>query len=250
MTIYTPITPTYLYIKQHSVTSLKYFGKTTKDPYLYNGSGKHWARHIKKHGKEHVVTLWVSELFHDTSIVDKALQLSKEHNIVESKEWANLEPENGLNGCVPGRKHTYEAKAKMSKPKSDETKAKMSVTHTGKKLSSETRIKIGIASTGRTHSIEAKSKMSKNTKGKTHSDETKSKISIGNTGKTVSVEAKAKMSITRKGKTHSNDHRLKIAISNTGKKQLIVVCPYCGKSGGTNSMTRYHFVNCKSLTIS
>ena len=83
MTIYTPITPTYLYIKQHSVTGLKYFGKTTKDPYTYNGSGKHWSRHIKKHGKEHILTLWVSELFQDTSIVDQALQLSEENNVVE-----------------------------------------------------------------------------------------------------------------------------------------------------------------------
>ena len=32
--------PTYLYIKQHSVTKLKYFGKTTKkDPVKYLGSG-------------------------------------------------------------------------------------------------------------------------------------------------------------------------------------------------------------------
>jgi hypothetical protein len=250
MTIYTPITPTYLYIKQHSVTGLKYFGKTTKDPYTYNGSGKHWARHIKKHGKKHIVTLWVSDLFHDTSIVDYALQFSKEKNIVESKEWANMEPENGLNGCVPGRKHTDEVKAKMSKPLSAEHKANISIFRTGKKLSSETRIKIGIASTGRTHSIEAKAKMSIVKKGKILSDETKTKISIGNKGKTVSDEAKAKMSITRKGKPKSDEHILKIAISNTGKKQLIVVCPYCGKSGGTNSMTRYHFDNCKSITLS
>jgi len=33
--------PTYLYIKEHSKTGLKYFGKTTKsDPTVYDGSGK------------------------------------------------------------------------------------------------------------------------------------------------------------------------------------------------------------------
>ena len=57
--------PTYLYIKQHSITGLKYFGKTTVDPYKYKGSGMHWLRHINKHGREHVETLWVSELFTD-----------------------------------------------------------------------------------------------------------------------------------------------------------------------------------------
>ena len=63
-TIYQPIKPTYLYIKQHSITKKKYFGKTvSKDPYKYTGSGKVWNRHIKKHGKEHIDTLWVSELY-------------------------------------------------------------------------------------------------------------------------------------------------------------------------------------------
>jgi hypothetical protein len=97
-TIYQEIIPTYLYIKQHSITGLKYFGKTTNDPYTYNGSGVYWNDHIKKHGKEHIVTLWVSNLFHDKSIVDYALHFSEENNIVESKEWANQKPENGLDG--------------------------------------------------------------------------------------------------------------------------------------------------------
>lgn len=33
--------PTYLYVKQHTITGLKYFGKTIKDPYVYPGSGTH-----------------------------------------------------------------------------------------------------------------------------------------------------------------------------------------------------------------
>jgi hypothetical protein len=212
MTIYTSITPTYLYIKQHSVTGLKYFGKTTKDPYTYNGSGKHWSRHIKKHGKEHIVTLWVSELFHDTSIVDQALQLSEENNVVESKDWANMEPENGLNGWVPGRKHTDEALVKMrGRTHTDEAKAKISIANTGKKLSSETRIKIGIASTGRTHSIEAKAKMSKNTKGKTFSEETRTKLKASRKGRITSDETRAKMSASKKGKPKSDEHKAKLS---------------------------------------
>ena len=50
----------YLYVKQHSITGLKYFGKTTKiDPFLYKGSGKYWQRHIKKYGKNFIETLEV-----------------------------------------------------------------------------------------------------------------------------------------------------------------------------------------------
>lgn len=131
--IYQPITPTYLYIKQHSVTKKKYFGKTvSKDPYKYNGSGVYWNNHINKHGKEHIETLWVSDLYYDASIVEVALQFSFDNNIVESTEWANMEPENGLNGGVPGKKRSEESKAKQSAStkgvtKSEETKRKMRV---------------------------------------------------------------------------------------------------------------------------
>jgi hypothetical protein len=117
MNIYTPIAPTYLYIKQHSVTKLKYFGKTTSaDPYKYNGSGIKWKNHIKKHGKEFVETIWVSDLYTDTSIVEIALHFSKENNIVESEQWANLIPENGMDGapCNSGKTLSLEHRKKIS----------------------------------------------------------------------------------------------------------------------------------------
>ncbi len=90
---------TYLYIKQHSITGLKYFGKTTKDdPTKYLGSGIHWKRHIKKHGIEHVKTLWYQSFDNEESLVEYATKFSQQNNIVESKEWANLKGENGLDG--------------------------------------------------------------------------------------------------------------------------------------------------------
>jgi hypothetical protein len=207
-TIYTPITPTYLYIKQHSITKKKYYGKTTNlDPYKYNGSGKHWGDHIKVHGKEHIVTLWVSELYYDTSIVEVALKFSADNDIVNSKEWANMKPENGLDGATPGVKHT------------EETKAKQSAAMTGKKHTTEQNV--------------AKSARQKDKKGKPHSEETKAKMKgrpSPNKDKKFSVETKAKMSASSKGKP---------------KKQ--VTCPNCGKTGGSNTMYRWHFDNCKVL---
>jgi hypothetical protein len=112
--IYKSITPTYLYIKQHSITGLKYFGKTTcSDPYKYQGSGSYWKKHCKKHGKEHVITLWISDLYTDTSIVDVALHFSIENEIVNSKEWANLILENGLDGAPAGHDgHIFSEKEK------------------------------------------------------------------------------------------------------------------------------------------
>ena len=56
--------PTYIYIKQHLKTGLKYLGKTVKDPYNYLGSGKYWKSHIHKHGIQYVHTCLVHTDIH------------------------------------------------------------------------------------------------------------------------------------------------------------------------------------------
>jgi len=131
MSIYdNTITPTFLYIKQHSVTGLKYFGKTTRNPIKYMGSGKYWKTHIVKHGIEFVETVWVSEPYTDKNqIKEIALKFSIENNIVESNEWANLIPENGLDGGnSTGRKHSDETIEKIKFAKSSKTHVeKMSI---------------------------------------------------------------------------------------------------------------------------
>ena len=107
MSIYSPIPiteqikqsfkPCRLYIKE--LAGMKYFGKTSRDPYTYLGSGTIWKDRIKKYGKENIKTLWVSEWFYDPQqIHDYALNFSEENRIVESDEWANLRPENGIAG--------------------------------------------------------------------------------------------------------------------------------------------------------
>lgn len=92
----------YLYVKQHKVTGLKYFGMTIKkNPHVYIGSGTHWRRHLKIHGKD-IITLKVWE-FEDHGECERfALKFSEENKIVESKEWANLRPENGRDGKPVG----------------------------------------------------------------------------------------------------------------------------------------------------
>lgn len=93
---------TYLFIKQHKKTGLKYFGKTAKkDPYSYNGSGKYWLRHLKKHGKK-LITLKVWQFENIKKCEKFALNFSKNQNIVKSKKWANLKMENGKDGALLG----------------------------------------------------------------------------------------------------------------------------------------------------
>lgn len=107
--------PTYLYIKQHSITGKIYFGKTVKkDPVKYLGSGLHWASHIKTHGRKYVETLWYC-LFHDQEEMSKfALMCSERWDIVKSDQWLNIKPETGIDGSIPGSKLSKEHKIKIS----------------------------------------------------------------------------------------------------------------------------------------
>lgn len=89
--------PTWLYVKQHTITKKLYFGKTTvKNPISYRGSGAYWRNHIKKHGKNDIITIW-HLLFDNIDVLVKfAITFSEEMNIVESKYWANQIIETGL----------------------------------------------------------------------------------------------------------------------------------------------------------
>lgn len=104
----------YLYVKTHLKTGLKYFGKTTKNPKNYKGSGKYWKAHLRKHGN--FVKTEIINIFEDEKeCTNFALQFSENNNIVESKEWANLIDENGLDGAPKGNILKEETKNKISK---------------------------------------------------------------------------------------------------------------------------------------
>lgn len=92
---------TYLYVKTHNETGLKYLGKTTnKNPFKYRGSGKYWINHIKKHGYN-VTTEIIKECEDDTELKYWGQYYSDLWNIVKSNEWANLKPECGDGGTSP-----------------------------------------------------------------------------------------------------------------------------------------------------
>lgn len=116
--------PTYLYVKTHNITGLKYFGKTIQDPFKYKGSGKYWQRHIQKYGYDvntHIIGYYTDE----NECTRIALEFSDKHHIVESKNWANLMPENGICG---GLQHNSGENFKLlnSKPRPISQKRKIS----------------------------------------------------------------------------------------------------------------------------
>jgi hypothetical protein len=89
----------YIYLKTHNQTGLKYLGKTEKDPYIYKGSGIYWKAHLRKYGND-VSTEILFKSEHITEIREVGLKLSKEFNIVESNDFANLIEENGIGGVT------------------------------------------------------------------------------------------------------------------------------------------------------
>lgn len=145
---------TWLYIKQHNQTGLKYFGKTAhEDPYKYYGSGKYWVRHLSVHGKD-VTTIWCKLFETKQELVDYAISFSRENDIVNSTEWANLREKNGVDGSPSGVTATAKTKQKIKEARSgqiftDATRQKMSLSHCGPKNHMY----------GKTHSLDAITKM-------------------------------------------------------------------------------------------
>lgn len=154
---------TYLYIKTHKITGLKYLGKTIQDPFKYKGSGTRWCNHLNVHGNEHDTEI-LMECQTKEEVKQWGLYYSELYNVVESPEWANLKPENGDGGGVKGVIPSPEHRAKLSEGNrnriiSPETRAKISAA--AKNRSPETRAKMSAASRNRIISPETRAKLSK-----------------------------------------------------------------------------------------
>jgi len=115
---------TYLYVKTHNKTGLKYLGKTVRNPYSYKGSGTRWINHIKKHGND-VKTQILFETNDKEKLKEIGLYYSELWNIVESNEWANIKPENGDGGGAKGKRGKQKNPMKTRPPLTEEHKEKI-----------------------------------------------------------------------------------------------------------------------------
>jgi hypothetical protein len=98
--------PTALLVIEHNITGLKYFCKTARFSEInhYKGSGLYWKRHMKKHGKD--VKVGVLGIYFDKKrCLLAAKKFSEENKIGNNLEWANLIPENGMDGAPMGEAH-------------------------------------------------------------------------------------------------------------------------------------------------
>lgn len=159
----------YLYVKQHAITGLKYFGMSEKYPEKYLGSGKYWTRHCKAHGRNHVVTNKVYCFEDEDEASEFAIWFSKENNIVESDEWANLMVETAKQGNNYNRGKTYEEM--YGEEKAKRLKMARSLSNQKRRLTAETGSRISMALKGKCTGE------SNPMYGKTHSDAIKQIIS-------------------------------------------------------------------------
>lgn len=197
----------YLYKKTHRITGLKYLGKTiSTKPHTYAGSGKYWKRHLNKHGFDYDTEI-LRECISDEEVKYWGKYYSELWDVVENPEWANLKPESG-DGGDPGP---------------------------------EGRKKIAEAQTGRKHSPEENAHKSKRQTGIKRSQEYLNK-KIGLKYKKPKARTKSNKN---KGRPLPQEWIDKSAKSRTGMKYEIVECPHCGKCGGSSSMPRWHFDNCR-----
>jgi len=212
----------YLYLKTHNTSGLKYLGQTRRDPFEYKGSGKHWQRHIKKHGYD-VSTIVLYETPFIEEIRELGVYYSDLWNIVESSWFANLIPETG-----DGANHTKETLRRIGITKIGNTNM------LGKKHSDETKAKMRTAKLGKTFSDEHKRKMSES--------------HLGKTGQTHTEESKKKMSEVKIGKTFSDEHKRKMSESHKNREKI--ACPHCGKICGKPQIVQWHGDNCATLNLS
>lgn len=218
----------YLYIKQHNITKLKYFGKTTRNPYTYKGSGIYWLRHLHKYGRN-VSTLKVWKIERQEVCTRFALWFSKKFNIVDSTDWANLVEEAGIDGCslkgsrngMYGKLHTEESRKKIS----DKRKNSSNNNYKGEYNSMFGRNGQSNPFFGKSHSPESLEKMSKAKKGKTYEEiygsvekanELRKLRAIETSNRVVSAETRQKLSECNKGKIRTDAQRKNISNAQKG----------------------------------
>ena len=82
----------FLLLKEHKITGLKYLcyhNGTRENCFKYNGSGKYWTAHLKKHGYK-ISTIILETKDTKEELIEYGLKYSKLWDVVNSKNYANL----------------------------------------------------------------------------------------------------------------------------------------------------------------
>lgn len=201
-----------IYKTTNTVNGKFYLGKhqtdNPNDGYL--GSGRLLKAAIRKYGRDKFVKEVLFVFGSEAEMNQKEIELVTEAVVNDPQSYnVGIGGEGGPH--FEGRKHTEEVKQRLREVS----------TERGKNISVETRQKIRDNNWAkrdpdaqRQHAKEAGAKATKNPE---------------------------KTSATMKAYYASNPSKVK------GIKRETVVCPHCGKEGAANTMSRWHFDNCKKV---
>ncbi len=202
---------------------LFYIGKgKRRRAYDMDGRNSYWQNIVNKYGRPHVELLacWGTEreaLDHEILLISCFKDMGyKLANITAGGEGTS------------GYKHTPEQReknrqAKLGKPSWNKgTKGIMIAWNKGVPMYDEQKAKFSLAKLGKPSPR----------KGKTHTP-----------------EAIEKMRIAKLGKKQTPEAIEKARLKKLGRKQSLVTCPHCNKIGGSYTMPRWHFDNCRFKEI-
>lgn len=183
---------------------------------LSNDIESRWKVHKRllrtnRHGNMRLQSSWnkySSKVFKFTVLQEVPKLLLGLHEVVWIKHFDTMNPKYGFN-MTSGGGHPEV---------STETRVKLCIAHTGRKNgphSPETKAKMSTTLTGRKYGPETRARMSAACKGRSISAETRAKISAARKGKgkgrTLSPETRARMSAASIGKPKSAEHRAKLS---------------------------------------
>lgn len=227
-----------------------YIGKDTKNNPLYLGSGLLLQQAIKKYGT-HSFKKDILELCTIDNINEREIFWIQHFNATDRAIGYNLTI-GGSGGdtftlnpnkqqmvdklilASTGRKHTDEAKSKISHARTGIGNGKFGkpAWNRGISPSQEIRDKISLSNKGKILGIK-------------RTQVQKDAVSQAQSGKPKSTEHKQKIAQSLKGRKREPEVIEKTAAKLRGKKQPNVICPHCNKVGAYVAMQRWHFSNCK-----
>lgn len=223
----------YMYEIRNNLNGKIYVGvhKTNNMNDGYMGSGKIIKNAIKKHGIDNFTKVIIETFENSELMYAKEKQIVSE-KFVDRNDTYNLAVGGSGGSILQNRK---------SWPK-------------GKSHSSETIEKMRISATGKTHSEESIRKMKENSWAKRspveqHNHSIKAGKLRWEYSDSLQREESCKkisgsvLELNRVRKENDIPHPV------SGIKREVYICPHCQKRGAMNTMSRFHFNNCKSLVI-
>ena len=173
----------YIYLTTNLINNKKYVGRKSSNTFVkdYFGSGRHLQAAVNKYGKENFSVEILEKIDDSSLLIPREMYWIAHYNAVDDDNFYNHSPGGLHEGWVPGdgniakteycrklnsEKHKSKKQSpeaienrvskirgenhwSYGKPRSEETRKKISDTLTGTKLSAETRRKIGESNIGK-----------------------------------------------------------------------------------------------------